>query len=934
MGNITSASQHSNQQKLALQEKKIESDMTKNRNYNSDNKSISVIIKDSNDRQLSFKEKRMDNVKTEKFDVSSNSINSISSDVYKNDVSSSSNQKDNDLQVKAEKMASIIGSSMGSTENVLEETIKNNSNKGNGLMDYINYGVNLWKTGWDSLVNNWNTGIEVIGKDLGKNENFRILDKAGYIEPIKVALSSIGNANVALTKGIANVVEGAFDALMVTGGVLSTPVVGLADLIAYGTGNDLGLTNKLWNETIRPNVENKLVDNLTDSYYSGYGKVMNDSAVDWLKKDSLGFNITEQVGGVLGTLAGGQLLGSTGVFGPTAGITSKAGIRSAVTMATTTGFGHGTENAWNDGANTDLGILYGAARGGLDGLQYWLGGQINKITLGSGKTLLSKLGSAGFRVLLDGADGSIEVPAESLFKTVYNGKSFDENFNESGGWGAMLTQFLLGSGLSFLSESGGAFFNNYAINKVVKKMNDEELTSFIIQNIDDKNLNLVLKKVDVDKLRGVVQNVDDSTLRKVILSLDDSSYNNLLSSSNEELRKRLSLNDFRTSNRKYYSNIIESSIKQIDSELGEGAGIAKLNEIVKTGDYSQITDKKYVRQNLQGIPKRDLEKYLNKYKSNNLRSYINNTEFNKKNLITGIINQIPDNLNEESKIRTIYIKLNQAVDYSDEFFSADKNYNTNIDALNEMMNKKITIDNVESNKVVCSNWSEMYKDLLTESGIDQSRIEILGKEGKYHKFVKVKLDNGKVLIADGTKNFNGFTDLVQCKYNLETKGFFILNESDWLTYMKKNDNNVYGALNDVCIYNSGGLEKIDKEIGYNSLSRVEQLDGVKKLEVLYGNINNLENIDSKIKSFIDIFDNNGSAVDSFSLYRIYCYNFFGQQCDCNLYVNGKDTMTSIKINLDNASSKYLVKLNDEKIKIMDNDAFNEMINSYKLNIYR
>lgn len=94
-----------------------------------------------------------------------------------------------------------------------------------------------------NLFDYWNDGIEVIGRNFGKTEGFRALDNAGYIEPFKVTLSTIGNVNVAVTKGIANVGEGLVDAVLTVGGVLATPSCALVDLIAYGTGNDLGLTN-------------------------------------------------------------------------------------------------------------------------------------------------------------------------------------------------------------------------------------------------------------------------------------------------------------------------------------------------------------------------------------------------------------------------------------------------------------------------------------------------------------------------------------------------------------------------------------------------------------------------------------------------------------------------------------------------------------------
>jgi len=145
----------------------------------------------------------------------------------------------------------------------------------------ISNGVNCI---WNNLQSAYNNSINAIGEQFSKTQVFKIVDKTiGWDIPKKV-LSSVGNASVAVTKGIENVVEGTLDILQLTGGAILTPITGIVDGIIYATGNDLGLTNYLWNKQIRPSVEYKIMDNITDAYYKGHGKIMNDNAFELLKK--------------------------------------------------------------------------------------------------------------------------------------------------------------------------------------------------------------------------------------------------------------------------------------------------------------------------------------------------------------------------------------------------------------------------------------------------------------------------------------------------------------------------------------------------------------------------------------------------------------------------------------------------------------------------
>jgi len=451
----------------------------------------------------------------------------------------------------------------------------------------ISNGVNCI---WNNLQSAYNNSINAIGEQFSKTQVFKIVDKTiGWDIPKKV-LSSVGNASVAVTKGIENVVEGTLDILQLTGGAILTPITGIVDGIIYATGNDLGLTNYLWNKQIRPSVEYKIMDNITDAYYKGHGKIMNDNAFELLKNNSVGFNIFEQIGGVLGTLAGGQLLSSSGIFGSTAGITSKAFVRASTAIAGASGVGQGTEDAWNDGADIEKGLIYGVSRGIVDGLQYWLGGKINSIVLGKGTSLVSKIGGASVRVVLDGVDGAVEVPVEAALKSIYNDKTWNENFDEAGGWNGVAQQFLLGSGFSFASEIGGPIIKKGILKKEIKKMNNNQLLLFIKQSIDENNFNDIIKQIDANRLSEIFENMDNITMKKVISSMDNKTFDKLYINLSDDLKNIISLNNYRPSNSKFHSSVIESAISTIDDELGSCEGIKKLKQFENAKKYNSDYD--------------------------------------------------------------------------------------------------------------------------------------------------------------------------------------------------------------------------------------------------------------------------------------------------------------------------------------------------------
>lgn len=85
------------------------------------------------------------------------------------------------------------------------------------------------------------------------------------------------------------------------------------------------------------------------------------------------------------------------------------------------------------------------------------------------------------------------------------------------------------------------------------------------------------------------------------------------------------------------------------------------------------------------------------------------------------------------------------------------------DIRERITNRSFDINNLESNKVTCRDWSYIYHDLLKEVDID-SRIEEMNK----HMYVIVNIDDIQIL-ADPTSKY--YSDMVRAKYGDHTIGF-------------------------------------------------------------------------------------------------------------------------------------------------------------------
>ena len=362
--------------------------------------------------------------------------------------------------------------------------------------------------------------------------------------------------------------------------------------------------------------------------------------------------------------------------------------------------------------------------------------------------------------------------------------------------------------------------------------------------------------------------------------------------------------------------------------------IRRIYEKLDAGDISAITGKngarEYIKKNVFDNPNN--LRYQNK---EIIEDQIEDSfEQNSKNLVQSIKEQVPKRVDDVTKARIAYLKLNNEVTYSDEYFARNtlKNrgvYATdevanrkNLDILEEIYYKKVDISkmNVTDNNIVCNTWAQMYADLLGELGIDSSKIQIVGDEvmGK-HKFVKVQLKRGKVLLADATNNIGGATDIANSKLNRSTYGFVITTEKEINELTEVFGENswvpIFGSLNQGDV-NKKILGKVDKKIGYNIEKNAKDFNDI--VQYYSNNAKNTISTEDEINIFKSIFDKNIVAVESYPVMQEYLHKIFRNKAELGLYVKDGHVINTIKLSSNEGKMSYLYKINTEEVKQCNN----------------
>ena len=218
-------------------------------------------------------------------------------------------------------------------------------------------------------------------------------------------------------------------------------------------------------------------------------------------------------------------------------------------------------------SSTVKGLAVGTVKGVWEGVQYYVGGKIgagqftsltSKFTSPVAKTLVR----SGTRVGLDMLTGVAEVPFQSTVTMVSEGKTWNEAWNENGGWQAVKTQAGIAGLASFAGEAFSFkgslrsdtmknaidFGDTEALDEMIKNTKSKQIMQ-TISILDDSQLDKIIKS-------GMFENLDNASKTTLVNSIDDKKIINILSDS--------SLGD--TSLKQITNSLDESRIQRVLSD--------------------------------------------------------------------------------------------------------------------------------------------------------------------------------------------------------------------------------------------------------------------------------------------------------------------------------------------------------------------------------
>ena len=334
-----------------------------------------------------------------------------------------------------------------------------------------------------------------------------------YDKYIQSTGATIGTFAMSFIEGFGAFFESLFDAGVILADALITltGATVVFDSIVYliktinGQEYDFNdtFTYTLW-ESGMETVASKVIVSGFDYGYAGGIDLMKNA-----KDNSYWFDTTRNIGNGVGEVAGVIALtiltmgAGTAVTGASEAVTSGTSISSegvSSVIAGVSGFGKGTEDSWSQGGTLWQGLGRGTLNGLWNGFQWYLGSKIiptvgtnfsqivtENMVEGTQKTIITKLIEMLARSSLDGIDGGLESFVQPLIDDLTDGKILDFNyqkyFEDDGGWIGFITNTLMGSTLSFLSEVPGLknMYSNEQINNEIKLsdiMSDSEINRY------------------------------------------------------------------------------------------------------------------------------------------------------------------------------------------------------------------------------------------------------------------------------------------------------------------------------------------------------------------------------------------------------------------------------------------------------------------------
>lgn len=164
------------------------------------------------------------------------------------------------------------------------------------------------------------------------------------------------------------------------------------------------------------------------------------------------------------------------------------------------------ENGWK-------GLLYGVANGVWEGVQWYVGGKLAGWTIKGG----SQLASSTIRVGTDTIFNAVDTPFRAAMDTITYGKTWNQAWEEQGGWQSVLTNI----GIGLVGSTGGEIFDGVKLNKASKVLDANKAFDSLDETTAKKVKDALLDdhkagKIDLSKITD--KELNDEITKKLVES--------------------------------------------------------------------------------------------------------------------------------------------------------------------------------------------------------------------------------------------------------------------------------------------------------------------------------------------------------------------------------------------------------------------------------
>ena len=165
---------------------------------------------------------------------------------------------------------------------------------------------------------------------------------------------------------------------------------------------------------------------------------------------------------------------------------------------------------WKTAENYIKGLGFGVANGIWEGIQWYIGGKLAGWAIKG-----HKVATVATRVGVDTAFNGLDTPFRTAVDAVTYGKTWDEAWEEQGGWQSVVSNI----GIGFIGSAGGEVFDAIKLNKASKILDNNEIFDNLDETTTREIKGLLLQeqqsgKIDISKMTK--EQLDEAVNKKML----------------------------------------------------------------------------------------------------------------------------------------------------------------------------------------------------------------------------------------------------------------------------------------------------------------------------------------------------------------------------------------------------------------------------------